>query len=154
MIDQLYLVVTICDTRYAILADAVVGIADFSTMTPVPGAPRHILGIGAQRSHLVTLIDVCDRRGHEAVQLPVRSVVVSCNGFEYGLVVDRDIENLTSKAPLLPPPPGLDSGRLLRISGIVELGGAYVPLIDLAASVSQSTAAHQRHEPALQKAFA
>ena len=91
MIDRLYLVARIADTRVALRSDAINSVVTVGQPVAVPAAPPHVVGIFALRSRVLTLIDP-----HVVVGLPPvpvapgqRVVVVDVAEHGYALLADE-----------------------------------------------------------------
>ena len=65
MMDKLYLVARIADTRVALRSRAINSVVTVGTPVEVPAAPPHVAGLFALRSRVFTLIDP-----HVVVGLP------------------------------------------------------------------------------------
>ena len=91
MMDKLYLVARIADTRVALRSRAINSVVTVGTPVEVPGAPPHVAGLFALRSRVFTLIDP-----HVVVGLPPvpvapgqRVVVVDVADHGYALLADE-----------------------------------------------------------------
>lgn len=90
MMDKLYLVARIADTRVALRSRSIHSVVTVGTLVEVPGAPPHVAGLFALRSRVFTLIDP-----HVVVGLPSvpvspgqRVVVVDVADHGYALLAD------------------------------------------------------------------
>ena len=90
MMDKLYLVARIADTRVALRSRSIHSVVTVGTPVEVPGAPPHVAGLFALRSRVFTLIDP-----HVVVGLPSvpvspgqRVVVVDVADHGYALLAD------------------------------------------------------------------
>ena len=90
MMDKLYLVARIADTRVALRSRSIHSVVTVGTLVEVPGAPPHVAGLVALRSRVFTLIDP-----HVVVGLPSvpvspgqRVVVVDVADHGYALLAD------------------------------------------------------------------
>ena len=91
MMDNLYLVARIADTRVALRSRAINSVVTVATPVEVPGAPPHVVGLFALRSRVFTLIDP-----HVVVGLPPvpvaagqRVIVVDVAEHGYALLADE-----------------------------------------------------------------
>ncbi|KTE27763.1 MULTISPECIES: chemotaxis protein CheW [unclassified Sphingopyxis] len=91
MMDKLYLVARIADTRVALRSRAINSVVTVGTPVEVPAAPPHVAGLFALRSRVFTLIDP-----HVVVGLPSvpvapgqRVVVVDVAEHGYALLADE-----------------------------------------------------------------
>lgn len=91
MMDNLYLVARIADTRVALRSRAINSVVTVATPVEVPGAPPNVVGLFALRSRVFTLIDP-----HVVVGLPPvpvaagqRVIVVDVAEHGYALLADE-----------------------------------------------------------------
>ena len=56
--EQLYLLATLAGTRVAVAAHEVEAVVKLAEISPVPGMLRHVAGLSALRSRVLTIIDV------------------------------------------------------------------------------------------------
>lgn len=91
MMDKLYLVARIADTRVALRSRSIHSVVTVGTPVEVPGAPPHVAGLFALRSRVFTLIDP-----HVVVGLPAvpvapgqRVVVIDVADHGYALLADE-----------------------------------------------------------------
>ena len=91
MMDKLYLVARIADTRVALRSRAINSVVTVGTPVEVPAAPPHVAGLFALRSRVFTLIDP-----HVVVGLPSvavaaeqRVIVVDVADHGYALLADE-----------------------------------------------------------------
>lgn len=90
MIDKLYLIARIADTRVALRSRAIHSVVTVGTPVEVPAAPPHVAGLFALRSRVFTLIDP-----HVVVGLPSvavaagqRVIIIEVAGHGYALLAD------------------------------------------------------------------
>lgn len=119
----LFLIAQIAGRTVAIDSAQVESVVDIGTIVPVPRAERHVRGLAALRSRVVTVIDTCAALGLEAAgPAPTRAVITIVDGHHYAILVDV----LEDVAPfdLVPLSPGLvlDAGWASVGRGIVERG--------------------------------
>lgn len=110
MMDKLYLVARIADTRVALRSRSIHSVVAVGTPVEVPAAPPHVSGLFALRSRVFTLIDP-----HVVVGLPAvpvargqRVVVVDVAEHGYALLAD-EIEDVC----FIDAPETRITGRLL-----------------------------------------
>jgi purine-binding chemotaxis protein CheW len=133
--NELLLIVAIGGERVALPAAAVESVVELETLTPVPRAPRHVAGLSALRSRVLTVID-CMRSlelGDTECADGIReAAVVELDGHHYALIVDQVedvVEALSEPAPMRAAMrPGWD--RVAQ--GMVETEVGPLLLIDVA----------------------
>lgn len=129
--DELFLVAAIAGRAVAIPSDMVDSVIDLGAIVPVPGAPRHIVGLTALRSRVVTVIDAAASLGVESPRRAAgRAVVTTVSGHVYAILVDRldDVAAFTRQP--LANGVRLDSGWARAARGIVSRDGEGVLVID------------------------
>ena len=91
MMDKLYLVARIADTRVALRSRAINSVVTVSAVVEVPAAPPHVAGLFALRSRVFTLIDphVVVGLSSVPVALGQRVVVVDVAEHGYALLADE-----------------------------------------------------------------
>ena len=91
MMDKLYLVARIADTRVALRSRSIHSVVTVGTPVEVPGAPSHVAGLFALRSRVFTLIDPHVVVGLSSVPVAPgqRVVVVDVAGHGYALLADE-----------------------------------------------------------------
>ena len=97
--SELLVAVQIAGRRCVLRAHDVQSVIELGETTPVPGAPRYIVGLTALRSQALTVID-CRRSigvDSEEFATDVRAPVIAVNGFSYALLVDH-VEDVTESA--------------------------------------------------------
>ncbi|MGQ2929564.1 MAG: chemotaxis protein CheW, partial [Sphingopyxis sp.] len=92
MMEKLYLIARIADTRVALRSRAINSVVTVGTPVHVPAAPEHVAGLFALRSRVFTLIDP-----HVVIGLPPtavapgqRVIVVDVADHGYALLADAD----------------------------------------------------------------
>lgn len=90
MMEKLYLIARIADTRVALRSRAINSVVTVGTPVHVPAAPAHVAGLFALRSRVFTLIDP-----HVVIGLPAvpvapgqRVIVVDVADHGYALLAD------------------------------------------------------------------
>ena len=132
MMDKLYLVARIADTRVALRSRAINSVVTVGTPVEVPGAPPHVAGLFALRSRVFTLIDphVVVGLAPVAVAPGQRVVVVDVAEHGYALLADA-IEDVC----FIAAPETRVAGKLLpgwaRVAdAMIEHDGASLLVVD------------------------
>jgi purine-binding chemotaxis protein CheW len=100
----LFLMARVGEQAVAIASDRVDSVVELSEITPVPLAARHVLGLAALGSWVVTVIDTPAAIGLPCSSAAMRSaIVVAVEGHDYALLVDAlgdvialDVQPLTA----------------------------------------------------------
>jgi purine-binding chemotaxis protein CheW len=131
--EPLYLIGAVAGRRVAIDSAPVDSVVDITTIQPVPGAAPGILGLAALRSRVLTLVDCAIALGLDpAVRPPgavLPTIVIEIDGYLYGLVVDCVNDVLTADQPMTPAAAPLGGAWSSVSAGIVEIGGAALPVL-------------------------
>ncbi|MGH6649585.1 MAG: chemotaxis protein CheW [Sphingopyxis sp.] len=132
MMEKLYLIARIADTRVALRSRAINSVVTVGTPVHVPAAPPHVAGLFALRSRVFTLIDP-----HVVIGLPPvavapgqRVIVVDVADHGYALLADA-IEDVC----FIDAPETRVTGRLLpgwaRVAdAMIEHEGASLLVVD------------------------
>jgi len=138
---HLYLIAQVAGRAVAIDSDQVESVVDIGEVTQVPLASKHVRGLAALRSRVVTVVDTHSALGLDSASQARRAVITHVEGHHYALLVDA----LDDVAPfdLLPLAGGvaLDTAWQRAGRGIVERDGEPILAIDLAALVPGYSAA-------------
>lgn len=142
MINSLYLIARLAGQPVAIAARDIQSVVEIDELTPVPRAPRHIAGLAALRSRVVTVVDSYAALGL-ASQPPAaaaQAIAVVVDGHLYGLLVD-DVEDAVEIAGTVEPVRGsmADGWRHAAI-GMIDHGGVAVLVLDPRALIAPSPA--------------
>ncbi|WP_404333329.1 chemotaxis protein CheW [Sphingomonas sp. MMS12-HWE2-04] len=133
--SHLYLIAQVAGRAVAIDSDQVESVVDIGEVTAVPRASKHVRGLAALRSRVVTVVDTQSALGVETASEARRAVITRVDGHHYAMLVDA----LDDVAPfdLLPLGGGvaLDAAWRGAGRGIVERDGEPILAIDLAALV-------------------
>jgi purine-binding chemotaxis protein CheW len=113
-------------------------IRGFSTVTKIPHAPSHVLGVLNLRGSIVPIVDLrmrfnLERAEYNAVTVIIVLSVQSANGRrDFGLVVDgvSDVVDV-SKAEIRPAPELGTAGATEYILGLVPVSERMVVLLDI-----------------------
>ncbi len=136
MTEQLFLIAYIAGRGVAIDFSQVESVVDIGAITPTPRAARHIRGLAALRSRVVTVIDT-----HAALGLPPvaitgsRAVITVVDGHHYAVLVDSLDDVAPFEASPLPAGIVLDAGWSAAGCGEVERDGEPILVIDLTALI-------------------
>jgi len=130
--SALVLIVGLAGQRVGIRAAEVESVVEIADITPVPGAPPHVVGLAALRSRVVTVIDGAVALG-SAAPTPVRAAAVATvDGHAYALLVD-DVEDVLETSGDPRPLPGAVDGAWSRVAReSVEAEGDLLLLIEVA----------------------
>lgn len=130
---ELFLIARLAGRRVALPASAIEAVVELEGLTPVPGAPRHVAGLSALRSRVLTVIDTRASLGQPAVTKAgdtMEAVVVPSGGHTYALLVD-EVEDVTEAAGEIAPVKAAAGGGWARIArGMIETGGDLLLLAD------------------------
>lgn len=132
MMDKLYLIARIADTRVALRSRAIHSVVTVGTPVEVPGAPPHVAGLFALRSRVFTLLDPHVVVGLSAVPVALgqRVIVVEVAEHGYALLAD-EIEDVC----FIDAPETRVAGKLLpgwaRVAdAMIEHDGASLLVVD------------------------
>lgn len=138
MMDKLYLIARIADTRVALRSRAIHSVVTVGTPVEVPAAPPHVAGLFALRSRIFTLIDP-----HVVIGLPAapvvagqRVIVIEVAEHGYALLAN-EIEDVC----FIEAPETRIAGKLLpgweRVAdAMVEHDGASLLVVDPSSFIS------------------
>lgn len=140
--EQLYLVAEVGGARFAIPADTIGSVVTASDIVPVPLAAPMVAGLAALRSNVITVIDTMAAiDGRTAlVEAGQSLIVVKVDDFLYGLAVD-EIHDVCD-CPESPEKLGaaFEPGWHRISTGVIEVDGHTMVVIDPGALVSSSLA--------------
>ncbi|HMP44263.1 MAG TPA: chemotaxis protein CheW [Sphingopyxis sp.] len=132
MMEKLYLIARIADTRVALRSRAINSVVTVGTPVHVPAAPPHVAGLFALRSRVFTLIDPHVVIGLPAVAVEAgqRVIVVDVADHGYALLADA-IEDVC----FIDAPETRVTGKLLpgwaRVAdAMIEHEGASLLVVD------------------------
>ena len=136
-VEPLYLVGAVAGRRVAIDSAPVDSVIDVTAIQPVPGASPGILGLAALRSRVLTVVDCAIALGLDAAVRPEKAalptIVLEINSYLYGFVLDRVDDVVTADHPVVPVGAPLGGPWSAVSAGIIEVGGAAIPVLDPAA---------------------
>lgn len=129
---ELLLIVTIAGERVAIAAADVESVVELDGVTPVPRAARHVAGLSALRSRVLTVIDCFASLGlGRAADKAVReAIVVEVDGHPYALIVDSVEDVVETDGAVRPVRTTLSAGWRRVAKGMVEAEGDLLLLVD------------------------
>ncbi|MDX3883367.1 MAG: chemotaxis protein CheW [Sphingomonas sp.] len=136
--EALHLIVGIAGQRVALAARHVESVVEIDSVTPVPLVVPHIAGLAALRSRVLTIVDTLAALDLGRMDLDdvMQAVIVTIDGHLYGLLVE-EVEDVISLADAPSPVCAvLEPGWSRVASGMVEIDGDALLLIDLAALVA------------------
>ncbi|MDB5697482.1 MAG: chemotaxis protein CheW [Alphaproteobacteria bacterium] len=134
--SELFLIVTLAGQRIGVPARDVEAVVEIGALVPVPRAATHVAGLAALRSKVLTVIDCYASLGLQALQPRRRrrqAIVTQAEGHSYALMVDEAedvVEIATEVQPVRVP---LSPGWRRVTTGMIEIGGAPLLLVDMQA---------------------
>jgi len=145
-VRTLYLIAELAGQRIALDAAHIDSVVHISHVTPVPLAPRHLLGLAALRSRVITVIDCRAALALDPVAAAAvrTAVVIDVEGHQYGLVVDRVEDVREIVAVPSPVRARLGAGWNRAAQGMMDDGDSSLLLLDpvrLIAGAPQAEAA-------------
>jgi len=126
--------VRIGDQQYAIDIMSVREIRGWTTSTPLPHAPAHVLGMINLRGAILPVVDLGARLGVGSSTPSASSVVVvaQINDREVGLLVDAVCDIITVTEGLLQPPPDIGDQAVREfVRGVMTTDEGIVSLLCL-----------------------
>lgn len=139
--NELLLIVTVAGQRLALRAAEVQSVIEVGTLTPVPRAPRHVAGLSALRSRVLTAIDCrrCVGMADDAsAEMPAAAyaAVVEHDGHSYALLVEKvdDVTTSLSEAEVVRAPLGQGWGTMTQ--GMMETAEGPLLLVDIGAMIA------------------
>lgn len=123
------------DEIYGIDVLQVQEVLRITEISPVPGAPNHVLGIINLRGNVVTVIDARNRFGLPLKETDDASRIVVVDAYEkvVGLLVDNvsEVAYVPNSQIELAPNVGTDDGNKF-VSGVSNRDGDLLIMVDLA----------------------
>ncbi len=136
----LFLIVTIAGKRVALPASTVESVVEIDEIEAVPLVPRHIAGLFALRSRVMTVIDSSASVDGSRLERKDRTeaVIVNCEGHGYAILVENvdDVVQLTE--PVMPCRAVLQPGWARVALGVIEIDDETLLVVDPAALVEGS----------------
>jgi purine-binding chemotaxis protein CheW len=134
---DLLLIVRLDGERVAFPADDVESVVELDTLTPVPGVPRHIAGLAALRSRVLTVIDCVSALDPDRRIAAVRdAVVVVAEGHPYALLVDAVEDVVDAEGEMGPVRTALGGGWSRVARGMIEAEGQLTLVGDVQAFIA------------------
>jgi purine-binding chemotaxis protein CheW len=131
---DLLLVVSLAGRRMALRAAEVHSVIELDALTPIPRAPRHVAGLSALRSRVLTVIDC--RRSLELAPHPcdddtakAKAAVVEFEGHLYALLVDGVEDVVEAQSDAAPLRTALGHGWDRAALGMIEAPGGPLLLV-------------------------
>lgn len=135
---ELLVKIMIQDRRCALRAIDVHSVMEIESITPVPKAPAHILGLSTKRSQTLTVVDCKKAAGIDGEATPTgkRAAVVEHEGHTYALLVDDidDVEDTSGEIAQIAGGYGADWSHIAE--GMVETAGGPALLLSVAKLVA------------------
>ena len=129
-----YLLFRLGEEGYALPVEVVTGVVRFVEPTPVPRAPRSVIGVVNLRGRVLPLVDLKVRFGSEAFSAGPHSRIVVAEGASgpVGVVVDTVTEIATFSEEEIRPVPDwvVVADTALAFLGMVERSDGLVMLLD------------------------
>lgn len=125
--------------RYGINVLQVQEIIRMNDITPVPGAPRHILGVINLRGNVVPIVNTRTRFNLPTVEdsSETRIILVDLERQLIGIVVDSVAEVVTLESGEIEKAPSLDKAEWVQfIHGVARINGDLLILLDLSKFLS------------------
>jgi purine-binding chemotaxis protein CheW len=133
----LYLIGAVAGRRVAVESAPVDSVIDLGAVQPIPGAAAGLLGLAALRSRVLTVVDCAVALELDPLQrpagAPLPTIVLEIDNYLYGLVLDRVDDVVTADHPILPLGAPLGGPWSAVSAGIIEVGGAALPVLHPAA---------------------
>ena len=137
--NELLLVVSIAGERVALPAAAVEAVVELDTLITVPRAARHVAGLSALRSRVLTVID-CKRSlelGTTDCSHGIReAAVVEFDGHHYALIVDLVEDVIDALSDPVPVRAAMGAGWERVTKGMVDTEEGPLLLVDVAALIA------------------
>ena len=121
----LFLIVKLAGQRVAMDSAQVESVVELEGVTSVPRAARHVAGLSALRSRVLTVIDChasLEMGGSDERALR-EAVVVEMDGHPYALVVDAVEDVVEAEGGVRPLPASLSGGWRRIAGGMVQAEG-------------------------------
>jgi len=135
---NLFLIARIAGQRIALDAACIDSVVNVDAVTPVPMAPAHVSGLAALRSRVITIVDCRAALGLDAAPRAdvKRTVVVTLDGHQYGLVVDQVDDVCVIPGAAAPVRARLGPGWAGAARGMLDHEGESILMLDPAAMVA------------------
>ncbi|HWH16895.1 MAG TPA: chemotaxis protein CheW [Allosphingosinicella sp.] len=136
--NELHLILRLAGERVAIPAADVESVVELEGLTPVPRSTRHVAGLSALRSRVLTVIDCFAslELGRAADRQVREAVVVEADGHPYALIVDSVEDVVETASAVQPVRTSLGGGWRRVAKGMIEAEGDLLLLIDTQALIA------------------
>jgi chemotaxis signal transduction protein len=104
----------------------VLEVANLGEVTPVPGAPREILGVRNLRGKILPVVDLAALLGTRRTEPPGRLLVAESEGRQAGLAIDEVTEVGEFAGPA-------EEGESALLAGTMLEDGDLIGVLDMAA---------------------
>jgi purine-binding chemotaxis protein CheW len=123
-VTDLHVLVVVAGEHYALPVDSVSEVAEYGTVSPLPGAPAAVLGVRNLRGSVLPVLDLAAVFGVEREGSPQRVAVVEHDRVKAGLAVDAvvGVERLPEASEEVESP---------YLRGAALTGGALVGVVDV-----------------------
>ena len=115
------------DQEFCVRTTTIREIRGWGPATPIPHAPKEVIGVMNLRGMVIPIIDLANKLGMRSTDPSERSAIVVAEVFDMamGLVVDRVSDILTIPASQLQPVPeiGMSAGMRYADGMIAQSGG-------------------------------
>ena len=135
--EQSFLLLTIAAEWYAVTLNQVRGVVPTGHITPVPGAPPHIVGVQNLQGRLLAVLDTAPLLGLPPSKEAGHVVVVSHERIELGCLVDRAEDIMSVKPEALEEPLLTIEAQRRFLNAQLRLEGRLVGVIDVGALVEE-----------------
>jgi len=141
---ELLLIARLAGRRIAFPASAVEAVVELEGITSVPGAARHVAGLAALRSRVLTVIDGLAALEFDGEGLPPlrEAVVVPFDGHTYAVMVEEVEDVVEAAGPPSPVGAPLGAGWDRVATGMVEAESGLFLLVDPHLVIAGPSAAH------------
>ncbi|MCJ8190002.1 chemotaxis protein CheW [Sphingomicrobium aestuariivivum] len=133
---DLLLIVRIGGTRVALDASEIESVIELDALSPVPRAPKHLAGLSALRSRVLTVVDCkCALELGTTEFTPGEiheAAVTEIDGHHYALSVDSVEDVIEAQGDLNPVRAAMGGGWERVAAGMVETGEGPLLLVDIA----------------------
>jgi purine-binding chemotaxis protein CheW len=137
---ELFVVFKVDGAEYAVPAAQVLQLESFTGATPVPGAPRHVIGVVQVRGKVVPVVDLRILFGAAPCEPSLDSRIVVCDvrSRTVAILVDfgREVLRLDPEK-IAPAPDMLGEQTAGFVRGVAASGGRLIMLVDLSRVVGE-----------------
>jgi len=135
---HLYLIVTIAGQRVLLSTSSVESVVEIDEIEPVPLVARHVAGLFALRSRVMTVIDssASVELGEMSRTDQCDAVIINCDGHGYAILVENVDDVIETDASVLPARAVLAPSWARVALGVIEIEGEALLVVDPAALVA------------------